>query len=154
MRAFFYDTWAFVALANRGDPHHELAADADRALAREGYVATTSDYVLDETLTLLHAAAGARVATMFADLLEERMNADNVLLLEVTAPRREAGLELFRRLAPDVPRLSFTDCTSFAVMTELGIEIAFTADRHFTRPGAGIRPLIERHGRKLGARLS
>lgn len=69
--------------------------------------------------------------------------------MEVTAPRRVSALELFRRLAPEEKRLSFTDCTSFAVMRELGIRLAFTADRHFHRAGKGIRPLLEREPRRV-----
>ncbi len=67
MRYFFYDTWAFLALTNSADPNHELAAHADRSLESMGYIGATSDYVLDETLTGLHAAAGSRVALTFAD---------------------------------------------------------------------------------------
>jgi predicted nucleic acid-binding protein len=59
------------------------------------------------------------------------------------------ALNLFRKLAPEEERLSFTDCTSLAVMRELGITLAFTADRHFHRAGKGIRPLLVRERRRL-----
>src|SRR5262249_24884099 len=101
-----------------------------------------SDYVLDETLTGLHAAAGSRVALTFADSVLARIEADDLLLVEVNRFRRQRGLELFRRLSPNIPRLSFTDCTSFAVMRELEVPMAFTADKHFSMAGAGIRPLL------------
>jgi predicted nucleic acid-binding protein len=51
------------------------------------------------------------------------------------------------------PRLSFTDCTSFVIMRELGLKLAFTADRHFHRAGGGIRPIFEQHGSKLEFRI-
>ena len=153
MRSFFYDTWAFVALANTGDPHHALGAECDEELERGGFAAVTSDYVLDETLTCLHAAAGSKVAIAFADLVFARIDAEDLLLLEITGPRRDRALALFRRLAPVEPRLSFTDCASFALMHELGIELAFTADRHFHRAGRGVRPLLERRGKRLELRL-
>ncbi len=146
MGAWFYDTWGFLALANRRDEDHDAAAQADRWRQDHGVVVVTSDYVIDETLTALHAAAGATVALRFLDLLEARTAARRVLLVEITTVRREAALARFRRLASDVPRLSFTDCTSFAVMEELGIEIAFTADRRFRRAGGAIRPLFEVDG--------
>lgn len=146
MRTWFYDTWGFLALANRRDEDHECAAQADRWRRDHGVVVVTSDYVLDEALTALHVAAGAAVALRFLDLLEARLAARRVLLVEITTVRREAALARFRRLAPDAPRLSFTDCTSFAVMEELGIEVAFTADRHFRQAGGAIRPLFQVDG--------
>jgi predicted nucleic acid-binding protein len=142
MRAWFYDTWGFLALANAGDADHGIAADADRWRMDQAILVVTSEYILDETLTALHAAAGAKVAVRFLDLLESRIAAGTVMLLEITSERRDRALQAFRRLAPDVPRLSLTDCSSFVVMEELGLTTAFTADRHFHRPGAGIRPLF------------
>ena len=153
MRAFFYDTWAFVALADAKDPHHALAHEADLFLEKEGYVAVTSDYVVDETLTLLNAAGGAKVAVAFADGLFDRVQAQELLLAEVSRARREEAWALFKKLAPAERRLSFTDCTSFAIMRELACGLAFTADRHFHRAGKGIRPLFERKEGKLEAVL-
>lgn len=144
MRTLFYDTWAYAALANAADPHHGAAADADREAQRLGYAAVTSDYVLDETITLLHVSAGAEVALEVADALLAQVAAETLFLVDVDHRRRDDAFVLFRKLAPDTPRLSFTDCTSFAVMKELGIALAFTSDPHFHRPGAPIRPLFER----------
>lgn len=143
MRAFYYDTWAFLALANRRDPHHEVAAQLDAALEQARYVAVTSHDVLDETVTGLHITAGHSVALRFLELMEARVRGSELMLVEPTADRREAAAGLFRRLAPDTPRLSLTDCSSMTVMQELGIELAFTADRHFHRAGPGIRPLLQ-----------
>lgn len=153
MRAFFCDTWAFLALANRRDPHHDLAVRVDRWLEDHGFAAATSDYVLDEAVTGLHAAAGALVALRFLDVIEARIEGADLMLLDVGRLRRERAFELFRRVAPEEPRLSLTDCTSFALMHELGIQWAFTADRHFHRAGQGVRPLLEPHGETLRARL-
>jgi predicted nucleic acid-binding protein len=143
VRAFFYDTWAFIALANRGDAHHDLCSEGDRSLEAMGYAAVTSDYVLDETLTGLHVGAGAGVALAFLDLIDARIDAEDLMLLEVTSTRRAEAIRIFRRLCPQAPRLSFTDCTTFALMRELGLTAAFTADRHFHLAGGGIRPLLD-----------
>jgi predicted nucleic acid-binding protein len=151
-RAFLYDTWAFVALANQRDRGHRVAAALDRALELAGFSATTTDYVHDETVTLLHSAGGARVALAFLDGVRDRIASSELLLVEVGALRRDRATEVFRRLAPTEPRLSFTDATSFSIMRELGLELAFTADRHFHKAGKGIAPLVELHGKRLVAR--
>lgn len=149
VRAWFYDSWGFLALANRRDPDHAPAVEGELWRKGHGVLVATSDYVLDETLTALHAAAGARVALEFLDLFEARVAAEALLLVQVTSMRRERALERFRRLAPSVPRLSLTDSTSFAVMEELGIRWAFTGDRHFRRAGSQIQPLFAPRGRDL-----
>jgi len=153
VRAFFYDTWAFLALANAADRWHALSVEADRKLEARGYVAVTSDYILDETITSLHVQAGYPVAERFLDIVEARVRGKDLLLVEVSAPRRERALALFRRLGPDSPRLSFTHCTSFAIMRELGIRSAFTADADFHRAGGGVRPLLLGRGRTLHLEL-
>lgn len=148
MTAFFYDTWAFAALTNRRDGAHETAAALDRELEQRGYAAVTSDYVLDEAITLVHAAAGARASLALLDAVRARSLGGELLLAHVDEVRRERAASLFRKLAPEEPRLSFTDATSFALMRELGIELAFTADRHFHRAGGAIRPLVAKRGTK------
>ena len=50
------------------------------------------------------------------------------------SPAEEAGVKVLDK------SYSFTDCTSFVVMRELGIREALTTDRHFVQAGFGIRP--------------
>ena len=142
MRTCFFDTWAYIALANRSDAGHEVALEVDRFLAEEGWIAVTSDWVLDETVTQLHLLAGAKVVTQFLDDLDAQLKARQLMLLNVSTPRFDAAIKLFRKLAPKVPRLSLTDCTSFALMTELEVRWAFTADKHFYSAGPRIGPLV------------
>lgn len=153
MHAVFYDTWAWAAIGNTRDSNHALGVQLDRDLEARGYVPVITDYVFDETLTLLHASAGARASLPFAELLLLRVDAGNVQWLDIDAERRREALDLFKGLAPVEPRISFTDCASFAVMRELGMKFAFSADRHFHRAGSGIRPLLERVGRRLRVRM-
>ena len=144
MRAYFIDTWAYIALANRRDAGHAIALEVDQFLGEHGWTAVTSDWVLDETVTQLHLLAGAKVATQFLDDLDAQLKARQLMLLNVSTPRFDAAVRQFRVLAPKVPRLSLTDCTSFALMTELQIRWAFTADKHFYSAGPRVGPLVTR----------
>ena len=126
MKRCFIDTWAYIALANRRDAGHEIALEVDQFLLDEGWTMATSDWVLDETVTQLHLLAGSAVVLRFLDDLDAQLKARQLLLLNVSTPRFDAAIRQFRKLAPKVPRLSLTDCTSFALMAELGVRRAFT----------------------------
>jgi predicted nucleic acid-binding protein len=102
----------------------------------------TSDYVVDETVTGLHVSAGAKVAVQFLDLLDAQVAGETLTLFHIDPLRQTKARQLFRKLAPQAPRLSFTDCTSFVLMAELKVPVALTADRHFHRAGKNIRPLV------------
>ena len=52
-RYVFVDTWAWIALSNRKDTHHEVAKREYEVIKAAGYRMVTSDYVLDEVITAL-----------------------------------------------------------------------------------------------------
>jgi predicted nucleic acid-binding protein len=90
----------------------------------------TTDYVLDETLTLTKMRAGSQIALALLD----RMEKSSALVVEsVDSQRFDAAKQLFRKYADH--GYSFTDCTSFAVMNELKLVAALTTDRHFSEAG-------------------
>lgn len=148
MKYCFIDTWAYLALLNRKDSGHRAALEADAWLEEHAWVLTTSDWILDETLTQLHVA-GASVAIRFMDDLDAQIQARTLLVLSISKDRMESATRIFRKLAPKVPRISLTDCCTFGVMEELEIRWAFTADRHFFQAGPKISPLIIRDGDQL-----
>ncbi len=141
MISVFFDTWAYVALANPRDAGHDAAVEASEWIEATDGISVTSDYVLDETLTGLHARAGAGPTLAFLADLEAQVAGGQLILLSVDPARRRRALDWFRRLAKDTPKLSFTDCTSFALMDELKISAAFTPDGQFSKV-KGVHRLI------------
>jgi predicted nucleic acid-binding protein len=90
----------------------------------------TSDYIVDETATLLLVRHSHSAAADFLDTIER----SEALRLEWAGPERfQAATALFRRQADK--EWSFTDCVSFALMRELRIRDAFTTDHHFRQAG-------------------
>ena len=76
----------------------------------------------------------ARAGSQAAIRLLDRLETTDVLSFEWIGPDRfESAKAIFRKHADH--GYSFTDCTSFVVMRELGIQDALTTDRHFTEAG-------------------
>ena len=126
----FIDTAAFLAIENRRDSHHEEALSYQRACLKKGKTLVTSDYVLDESYTIIRVRAGHSIAVQFG----EALRASRLLRIEHVAPDViEAAWLLFKDFADH--EFSFTDCTSFVLMQRLGIEAAFTFDSHFRQYG-------------------
>jgi predicted nucleic acid-binding protein len=126
----FMDSAGFLALWDAGDEHHTAAARLQEELTSNRRRFVTSDYVVDETATLLLVRHSHSAATDFLDTVER----SEALRLEWIGPERfHAAAGLFRRHADK--EWSFTDCVSFTLMRELRIRDAFTSDHHFRQAG-------------------
>ena len=126
----FVDTAAFLAIENRRDSHHDAAVHYQRSVLKKGKPLATSDYILDESYTILRMRAGHGVAVQFG----EALRASRLIRVEYITPEvTEAAWCLFKNFSDH--EFSFTDCTSFVLMERLGIETAFTFDSHFRQYG-------------------
>lgn len=132
--SLFVDTSAFVALADRGDTHHQSAVQFIRNLPADE-VMITSDYVMDETLTRLRFSIGHEAAMKFGTgILKSRM----VRMIHIDESLWKQAWEFFKKY-PD-QAFSFTDCVSFAVMRVFDVSVAFSFDQDFLKAGLQIVP--------------
>ena len=110
-------------------------SDPDHAAARRGYRARgerllTTDYVVDETLTLLSARGERQRALWYG----QRFFAGSLAEVHrLTDEELSAAWEVFRDFSDK--EWSFTDCTSKVVMERRGLARAFAFDAHFTQFG-------------------
>jgi uncharacterized protein len=132
----FVDASAWVAAVDARDGNHKAALEESQKLmaGRAGRLVTT-DYVLDESLTLIRKYAGAGAARQFMLGLDQ---SKSVHVLWISSNQFRTALELF--LTQPGRSWSFTDCTSFVAMRELGITSAFTFDRDFREAGFLVEP--------------
>ncbi len=126
----FVDTGAWCALYDKSDLYHPHALSFLQGLKEKKAQLITSDYVLDETLTLLRFRAGHREAVEFGRWV---LRSPLVKMLSVNERVWQAAWEIFVRY--DDKDFSFTDCTSFALMQQLGLHEAFAFDDHFRQMG-------------------
>ncbi|MEK7676178.1 MAG: PIN domain-containing protein [Verrucomicrobiota bacterium] len=130
------DTAGFLALWDAGDEQHAAAVRLQDEMVRKGRHFLTTEYVVDETVTLLLLRHSHAAAVDFLDTVDR----SEALRLEWIGPERfHAAGALFRKHADK--EWSFTDCVSFTVMRELRIRDAFTTDHHFRQ--AGFVPLLK-----------
>lgn len=132
----FVDTGGWVALFNARDRDHERASRFWSGLRDERRPILTTDYVLDETYTVIRRSrAGLRGAIEFHRLVTESRVIE---IAEIDTDRRERAWNLFIRYDDKV--LSFTDCTSFALLHERGLHEVFAFDSDFSKVGFVERP--------------
>jgi len=137
MRGLFVDTAGWVACADAADSAHAGAVAARDQWLEGGGLLITTDYIVDETLTLLRVRLGINAAEAWWSQIE----ASSRLRWEFIGPERaDAARGIFFRYRDK--DFSFTDCTSFIVMRQLKLREALTADRHFSQMGFRVKPEI------------
>jgi predicted nucleic acid-binding protein len=134
----FADTWGWIALFNKKEPRHREVEAYFHRFQEQGGIAYTTDYILDETFTLLFKRLPFPKAKNSVELLEQAIQQD-YLCLEWITPHRFEQAKVLRLKFQDKPTISFTDLTSMAVMNELGISDILTADAHFIKVGIGFQ---------------
>ena len=135
MKGLFVDTAGWMACADEADCTHKSSCAARDAALEEGQVLVTTDYVMDETLTLI----GKRLGLAAAEAWWEQVEGSSRLRWEwIGMPRSERARHLFFRYRDK--DYSFTDCTSFVVMQELKLKQALTTDDHFRQMGFQVLP--------------
>lgn len=141
--ALFVDTAGWMACADAADPAHDASIAARDAALATGLLLVTTDFVVDETLTLLRR----RVSLAAAEAWWQQVNDSRRLRWErIDAVRFDSARELFFRYRDK--NYSFTDCTSFVVMRALRLSKALTTDRHFSQMGFEVVPGSRRRRRK------
>ena len=134
-REVLIDSSGLYALADHRDPARPAAKQCVAGLLKAGAALILTDYIIDEACTLAKARAKGYGALRLLEIVD-RTHAFQ--LVWIGEQRFEAAKQFFRKNVDY--GYSFTDCTSFVVMRELGITDALTTDRHFV--AAGFRPLL------------
>jgi predicted nucleic acid-binding protein len=123
----FVDSSAWFAVYSLRDSNHSIAVATIGSLHSE---LITSDFVIDETLTLLRARNENQRAIAFGNRLIEGNWAKIVQIEETDF---STAWVIFKSFSDK--GWSFPDCTSRVVMDRLGIKKAFAFDEHFQQFG-------------------
>jgi predicted nucleic acid-binding protein len=136
----FVDTSAWVALGLRKDKaSHARATSFLAKLKEEGAVMVTSDYVLDETFTVLMSRkVELDRIVLFKKTLETNVQAGTLRLVNVDDDIFKHAWAEFRRYYKHA--VSFTDCTSYLIAKRIQADCIFSFDEHFRMMGLDVQP--------------
>ncbi len=128
----FADTGAWYALVDSSDKNHKKSVGFINDLK---HPLITSNFVVDETLTLVKNKLGYDVAK---EIGEKLWSGKAAKIIRVSEEDETYAWALFLKYKDK--DFSFTDCTSFAVMDRFSIKSAFTFDEHFRQYGKKVMP--------------
>lgn len=123
----FVDTGAWFAQAVRVDINHVAAI---RWFTANQEPLLTTDYVVDETLTLLRSRRQNPAALALG---RQFFSGQLATIYYLTPADIRAAWQTFEQFADK--EWSFTDCSSKVVMGQLGLAQAFAFDQHFQQFG-------------------
>ena len=133
----YIDTGAFISRHLAKDQYHGPSVAFWNVIAKKSESCVTSNFVLDETFTLL----GRRGGYAFAAQRARNIYASETI--EIIRPGREdelRAIDLFEKYEDQ--DLSFTDCISLVLMQARKIKRVFTFDQHFQFLGYQTFPKI------------
>lgn len=136
----FIDTWGWIVLGNKREPRHTELTGLYSSWRSQKGMSYTTDYVLDETFTLLFRRVPFKEAKRSLDIIDLATKEGYLRLECITAEQFEKAKSM-RIKFQDKPRISFTDLTSMVVMAEVGITNILTQDDHFTQVGMGFQKI-------------
>lgn len=126
----FLDTSFIVALANNHDPHHKLAKKLEVELLKQ-----RDTLVLHWGIVLEIGDGYARLdrRERGIELLNRFEQEEGYLVSPITEPLLGVARQLY--LDRKDKEWGLTDCVSFVLMRQEGIDEALTADVHFRQAG-------------------
>ena len=130
------DTWGWLTLRDKRERwHDDVNVFFQDFLVQNGIIYTT-DYILDETFTLLYRRLPLSLAKESIELMDKSISQGYVILEWIIPSRFEKAKQLRLRFH-DKPTISFTDLTSMVVMKDLNINHILTEDEYFLQIGMG-----------------
>jgi predicted nucleic acid-binding protein len=135
VKALFVDTPGWLACADSADPAHARSRAARDQALELGQPLLTTDFVVDETLTLIRLRLGIDAAETWWRQIDE---SSRLRWERVDSERFNKARDLFFQYRDKA--FSFTDCTSFVIMRELRLTHVISTDRHFRQMGFHVLP--------------
>jgi len=127
--AVIVDTGYWIALFDSRDTNHAVAKSNSKTLL-QNYRLYLTDFIIFETITYLNCSIERHdLALRFLEKVKEPM----LTIVPVDEDVKKEALELFKKYSDK--SLSVTDCASFVIMKEKGVQQYAGFDDHFKQMG-------------------
>lgn len=122
------DTGVFFAAYSKKDVHHSNAVELmEWGMRGKGGTMYTSDYIFDETVTLTRVKThDSEISIKMGQMIK---NSPRINLLKVDEDIFNTAWTIYEKYCKK--GLSFTDCTSIAIVKFHKINTIFSFDTHF-----------------------
>jgi predicted nucleic acid-binding protein len=124
------DTGYVIALELASDQHHQAAFKHWRSAAKSFSLIVTTSYVLAEIVTFFNSRGHHAKAV---EIGERLLRSQSVRLVHVGEDLFLAGWQYLQKHKDK--DYSLTDCISFLVLQEFGLDTALAFDKHFAQAG-------------------
>ncbi len=135
MRTFFADTSYWLALELKDDQNYESALAHWLNFVETTFTIVITSYVFDETVTYLNSRNHHEKAV---EVGENLLLSPTIELIHIDENLFFEGWTMFQKYQDK--RYLLTDCISFVVMKQKGLETALTFDNHFVQAGFKVEP--------------
>ncbi|MGI6308722.1 MAG: type II toxin-antitoxin system VapC family toxin [Dethiobacteria bacterium] len=122
----FVDSSAVAALIIKNDENHESAVISLKQMTERNVEMVLSNFILAETYNLI-------AARTYPGKAREWILTNTWTVERVTPADENEALKIIEKYADK--DFSYTDATSFSMIKRLGLNLAFTFDRHFRQYG-------------------
>ena|SRR5690348_7039381 len=130
MRVIFADSGYWIAAFNPRDGLHQRAIEISDQLGQFRFI--TSEMVLVEVLNAF-SKMGPHLRKIATSAVQEITNDSTIEVIPQTRRLFREALSLYSMRADK--EWSLTDCASFVIMKQRGIDEALTDDHHFDQNG-------------------
>lgn len=130
MKSVFLDTGYLLALELSNDQNHRAALKHWRSVAKSLPLLVSTSYVFDEVVTFFNSRGHHAKAVEVGNRL---LSSPSVQLVQVDEDLFREGWQYLQKHKDK--EYSLTDCISFIVMRNFGIDTAFAFDKHFVQAG-------------------
>ena len=131
----FIDSSVFIALLNKDDSLHKKAVDLIKNMQENGLEPITSNFVLNEVITVLSLRVNKKTALFFAEFSHAKDSALNVI--SVGEKIENKAIDYLKKIKSK--NISFCDCTILAILDLFEIKNIATFDKDFNIKDANFK---------------